>query len=192
MFCIYIYIYIQGLDFAAYRISEMLILFCCYYKLSCIDGIEHRLLHEIEVTELDAFIIRKLAPLRCMRNIAMLCFLHRVAWGIDSQIVRELLKWNPRIKSTVSLRALSLRHLRQTSPAIPWGADTLMLLQDPHLGARLFETSCQQKLCCVHQPNVFRCDFSLQLCRKIEKLHEVREFLRRRHAYDCHSIPAVF
>ena len=64
--------------------------FAAASNLSCIDNIQHRFLRETEMTEFDALIMWKLAPLSCKRNIAMFSFLYRLAWCIAPQTLCEL------------------------------------------------------------------------------------------------------
>ncbi len=64
--------------------------------LACIDRVQRRFLREINMTETDALLNYRLAPLRVRRDIAILGFLHRVNLRLVAPQVEELF---PRIGS---------------------------------------------------------------------------------------------
>ena len=85
--------------------------------LDRVDRVQRRLLQELGLTELDALLRYRLAPLPSRRDIAMLCVLHRVVLGLAPPqlasffpllgIVREPLG-RQRVRSLVPLHCKQL------------------------------------------------------------------------------------
>ena len=58
--------------------------------LACIDRVQKRFLREVGLTEAEALLDFRLAPLKARRDMAILGFLHRVNIGLVSNQIRDL------------------------------------------------------------------------------------------------------
>ena len=83
------------------------------YALSPLDRVQERVLEELDISEIDAFVKHALAPLRCRRDIAMLGFLHRVARQWAPSIFNKIIQRGSNARSLRSLRCPGKRHSYQ-------------------------------------------------------------------------------
>ena len=92
--------------------------------LQVIDRIQRRFLSEVHVSERDALLKWRLAPLRCRRDIAMLGLLYRVAWNIAPADIAALFPWKPAAASVRTTRGTIRRHPYQFVEPIARGGHT--------------------------------------------------------------------
>ena len=95
--------------------------------LDAIDRVQRRFLREIGLTELEALLRYKLAPLPARRDIAMLGLLHRASHGRAPDPLMDLLLAGDRHHrgpNTAVTRGARVRHERQMAEYISRGGHT--------------------------------------------------------------------
>ena len=98
--------------------------------LDTIDRVQRRFLREVGLTEVDALLRYKLAPLPARRDIAMLGLIHRTSHGRAPAPLADLLTTGPlhqRSATTAVTRGASVRHGRQMPEYFSRGGHTVTL-----------------------------------------------------------------
>ncbi len=129
--------------------------------LDAIDRVQRRFLREIGLTEIDALLRYKLAPLSARRDIEMLGLLHRASHGKAPGPLADLLLAGTRQERdplTAMTRAESARHQRQLTEYVSrggrtdtmrrscFGLVTIWNMLPPHAASTKHTKVCQRSL----------------------------------------------
>ena len=111
----------HGLSYLEYRTPA--ISHASSSSLLLLDGVQHRFLMALDMSELDALLSFSLAPLAVRRDIAVLGLIHRTVLGQGPHVFQQFFCLDrsppPRSRSLRSASSSSRRHIRHLVSPIP-------------------------------------------------------------------------